>query len=80
MVLLHDRTSDITNANDSRNYLVTQKTRSLENLPPLKKCQTTHQQARYYSAGWKKVLTAMQELPDPANWGWKRNTTGWEPL
>ena len=22
----------------------------------------------------------MQELSDPANWGWKKNTTGWEPI
>ena len=38
VVLLYDHTSDITNANDSRKYLVTQKTRSFENLSPLKKC------------------------------------------
>ena len=44
LVLLYDRTSDITNVNDNRKYLVTQKTRSLGNLPPLTKCcQTTHQ-------------------------------------
>ena len=38
VVLLYDHTSDITNANDSRKYLVTQKTRSFENLSPLEKC------------------------------------------
>ena len=35
-------------------------------------------QARYQSICWKKALNAMQELLDPANWGWKRNTTGWQ--
>ena len=33
VVLLYDCMSDITNFNDSRKYLFTQKTRGLENLP-----------------------------------------------
>ena len=24
------------------------------------------------------ALIAMQGLPDPANWGWRKNTTGWD--
>ena len=81
VVLLYDRTSDIMNVNDSRKHLFTQKTRSLENLPPTQEVLKQHiKRARYQSICWKKALTAMQELPDPANWGWKKNTTGWEPL
>ena len=34
----------------------------------------------YQSICWKKALIPMQELPDPANWGWKRSDTGWESL
>ena len=81
MVLLYDRTSDIMNVNDSRKYLFTQKSRSLENLPPTQEVLKQHiKRARYQSICWKKALTAIQELPIPANWGWKKNTVGWEPL
>ena len=72
VVLLYDHTSDIMNVNDSRKYLFTQKTRSLENLPPTQEVLKQHiKQARHQSICWKKALTAMQELPDHANWGWK---------
>ena len=60
--------SDITTVNDSRKYLFTNKTRSLENLPLTQEVLKQHiKQARYQSICWKKALTAMQELPNPAN-------------
>ena len=52
VLLLYDRTSDIMNVNDSRKYLFTQKTRSLENLPPTQ--EILIKQARYQSICWKK--------------------------
>lgn len=42
VVLLYDRTSDIMNVNDSRKYLFTQKSRSLENLPPTQEVLKQH--------------------------------------
>ena len=81
VVLLYDCTSDIMTVNDSRKYLFTQKTRSLENLPPTCEVLKQHiKRARYQSICWKRALTPMQELPDPANWGWRKTSTGWEPL
>ena len=62
VVLLYDCMNDITNVNDSRKYLFTKKTRSLENQPLT---QEVLKQARCQSICWKKTLTAMQELPDP---------------
>ena len=65
-----DPTMDV---NDSRKYLFTQKTRSLENRPLTQEVLKQHiKQARYQSICRKNTLTAMQELTDPANWGWKR--------
>ena len=59
VVLLYDRTSDIMNVNDSRKYLFTQKTRSLENLPPTQEVLKQHiKRARYQSICWKKALTS----------------------
>ena len=34
VVLLYDRTSDLVRVNDARKWLFTQKSRSLENIPP----------------------------------------------
>jgi len=65
-VLLYDRVSDIMTVNDSRKHFFTQKTRSLENLPPTREVLKQHiKLARYQSICWKRTLTPMQELPDP---------------
>ena len=50
VVLLCDCTSDIINVNDGRKYLITQKTRSLENLPLTQEVFKQHiKQDRYTS-------------------------------
>ena len=81
VVLLYNRTSDIMNVNESRKYLFTQKGRSLENLPPTLEVLKQHtKRAIYQSYCWNRALFPQQELPDPADWGWKKGPTGWEPL
>jgi len=81
VVVLYDCTSDIMSVNDSRKYLFTFKSRSLENLPPTQEALRQHvKRATYQTACWKKALIPVQDLPDPANWGWKRSDNGWEPL
>ena len=42
VMLLYDRTSDIMNLNDARKQLFTQKSRSLENLPPSQEALKQH--------------------------------------
>ncbi len=81
VVLLYDRTSDILNVNDSRKHLFIQKARSLENLPPTQEALKQHTRRAIYQAYcWNRALLAQQELPNPADWGWKKeNSTGWEP-
>ena len=57
VVLLYDRTSDITNVRTLKTYHHSQSAKQ-------------HiKQARHQSIRWKEALTAMLELPDPANWG-----------
>jgi len=81
VVLLYDRTSDIMSVNDSRKYLFTFKSRSLEDLPPTQEALRQHiKRATYQTACWRKALIPVQDLPDPPNWGWKRSDNGWEPL
>ena len=66
------------NVNDSRKYLFTRKGRSLENLPP----RHTHADTKraIYWSNCYSVLFPQQELPNPADWAWKKGSTGWEPL
>ena len=81
VVLLYDHTSDIVNVNDARKQLFTQKSRSLENLPPSQEALKQHiKRACFQSNCWNKALLSNQMLPSPADWGWKLGATGWEPL
>jgi len=60
IVLLYDRTNNIMTVNNSRKHLVTQKTRSLKNLPPTREVLKQHiKRARYQSICWKRALTPM---------------------
>ena len=78
VVLLYDRTSDIMNVNDARKQLFTQKTRSLENLPPSQEALKQHiKRACFQSNCWNKALLSNQVLPSPVDWGWKLGATGW---
>ncbi len=73
VVLLYDRTSNILNVNDSRKHLFIQKARSLENLPPTQEALKQHtRRAIYQEYCWNRALLAQQELPNPADWGWKK--------
>ena len=81
VVLLYDRTSDIMNVNDASKQLFTQKSRSLENLPPSQEALKQHiKRASFQSNCWNKALLSNQVLPSPADWGWKLGAIGWEPL
>ena len=70
VVLLYDRTSDITMVNDCREQLFTRKSRILENLPPAKAELQQHvKRATYQAICWTQALTADPKLPSPYNWG-----------
>ena len=42
VVLMYDRTREATGVNDARRQLVTQKSRTLENIPPTQAARQTH--------------------------------------
>ena len=69
------------NVNDARKQLSTQKSRSLENLPPSQETLKQHiKRDCFQSNCWNKALLSNQMLRSPADWGWKLGATGWEPL
>lgn len=81
VILLYDRTSDITEVDEARKVLFTRKSRSLENIPPTRDALKQHlKRASYQSYLWIHADVAQQQQFDPANFGWTRDTTGWQPL
>ena len=78
VILLYDRTSDLIEINEARKQLFTRKSRSLESIPPTLAALEQHiKRVSYQSNCWNKALIADPDLPSPADWGWKKDQTGW---
>ena len=81
VILMYDCTSDLIEINKARKQLFTQKSRSLESLPPTLAALEQHiRRVSYQSNCWNKALIADPDLPSPADWGWKKDQTGWQPV
>ena len=81
VVLMYDRTSECLKVNDSRKQLFTQKSRTLQNIPPTQAALQQHIKRTCYQANcWNQTLVKDQEIPDPSNCGWTKETTKWQPL
>ena len=81
-MLLYDRTSDHVSNNDAaRKQLFTQKSRSLENLPPTQPALVQHiKRASYQENCWDRALHLDPSFPSPIDWGWQNDNAGWQPL
>ena len=81
VVLMYDRTSDTMEVNEARKQLFTQKSRTLENIPPTKAALMQHiKRAAYQANIWNNALVPDPELPSPSDWGWVKEAAGWQPL
>ena len=81
VVFMYDRTSDIEEVNVVRKYLFTQKSRSLENLPPTLAALEQHiKSVCYQSNCWNQAFNPNPNLPSLADWGWKEEQTEWQPV
>ena len=57
VVHMHSRTSDLSRVNDARKQLFAQKSRSLENIPPIQAALEQHlKRARYQCNCWNMCL------------------------
>ena len=80
VVLLYDRTSDLELVNDARKWLFTQKSRTLDNIPPTQAALRQHiKRASYQANCWNKAMIPNPEIPSLSHWGWWKDTTGWQP-
>lgn len=81
VVLMYDRTSESTEVNDARKQLFTQKSRTLENIPPTQAALKEHIKRTCYQANcWNQALVLDPVMPDPSDWGWTKERTEWQPL
>jgi hypothetical protein len=78
VVLMYDRTSDTMEVNEARKQLFTQKSRTLENIPPTQATLRQHIKCATYQANiWNHALVPDPELPSPSDWGWVKEAAGW---
>ena len=76
-----DRTSEAKEVNEARKQLFTQKSRTLENMPPTKAALEQHiKRATYQANIWYKALQPDPQLPSPSDWGWVKEEMGWPLL
>ena len=81
VVLMYDRISESTDINEARKQLFTQKSRTLENIPPTQTALVQHIKRTCYQANcWNQALVRDPQMPEPSDWGWTKETTGWQPI
>jgi len=70
VVLFYDRTSDILKVNEVRKKLFTQKSRSLENIPPIYAVVLKElNRASYQAYCWNEAYVHNPDIPNPSDWG-----------
>ena len=81
VIYLCDKTCNLSDINEARQYLFCQKTQDIENVPPIKAAPLQHTQRAVYQACyiWSQALVQSPLLPDPLEWGWKQEKGVWEP-
>ncbi|KAJ8397883.1 hypothetical protein AAFF_G00435720 [Aldrovandia affinis] len=79
VVLLYDRTSSQEHVNEARKHLFTQRSRSIEAIPPTREALRQHIKRAAYQAGfcWGLMMICTPELPSPSEWGWVQSDNGW---
>ena len=81
--LMYDWTTDCECNDDARRELFTQKHRSLDYLPPTSDVLYLHILRAVYMGAyiWGQALLKNPEVPDPSEWGWKKDKSNkWVPI
>ena len=81
VVLLYDRTSNLTKVNEARQELFAKKSRTLENIPPTQEALLQHTKRAVLQGGfvWGQSSSKQLDIPCPSNWGWYRDDNSWSP-
>ena len=82
VILLYDTTSSQQSINAARKELFTRKGRQIDAIPPTRDALTQHVKRAIYQGAhvWGQCLVKCPEIPNPDEWGWKRDQDGsWYP-
>ena len=81
VVLLYDRTSNLTKVNEARQELFCKKSRDLERIPATRAALKQHVRRAVLQGGlvWGQTLSPTQVLPCPSEWGWEHKGQQWSP-
>lgn len=84
VVVCYNRVSERKLVNEERQYLFTKRGRDVNSIPPTQAALNEHIKRTVYQGSycWSKSMESRIELPDPGEWGWKRDahTNRWKPL
>ena len=83
IVLVYNRTSNLTSVNAARQNLFCKSSRLVENLPPTAAALKQHVLRSVYQAShvWRQALDSKPSLPNPGDWGWDKTLGNvWHPL
>ena len=74
-------TVPLTQVNDARKQLFAHKSRTLCNIPPMPAAFQQHIKRACLQANcWNHTLVRFLHQPSSSDWGWNRETSGWQPL
>ena len=81
VVLMYDRICESMTVNNARKHLFTHKSKALENIPPTQAALKQYIKRACYQANcFNQALALDPEMPQPSEWGWTEQATGWMPL
>jgi hypothetical protein len=81
IIIMYDRTSDISCINAARNDMFCAQGRVLDKIPPTKGALEQHVNRAIYQGGyiWGQMLKKCPILPEASDWGWKLVNEKWRP-
>lgn len=83
IVLVYERTSNLTSINAARQRLFCKNSCLVEHLPPTAAALKQHVLHSVYQAAhiWRQALDKQPSLPNPGDWGWDKTLGNvWHPL
>lgn len=80
VVLMYDRSSDVTTVNEARLNLFARKQRPYDSIPPTQAALKEHAKRASYEAGhvWGQALMRQPETTSPSDWGWIKQGEEWK--
>lgn len=79
VVLLYDRSSELSSVNEARLDLFARKQRAYDSIPPSRGALVEHVKRAAYQAGhvWHQALVNQPQLPSSSEWGWRWSSEGY---